>query len=238
MNPHPAITNTAALVADPTRASILLLLIDGKARPAGELAYAAGVSAQTASSHLAKLLDGGLLAVEREGRHRYYRLASPQVVATLEHLASISPAAPVRRRAPNREAQKLQFARCCYDHLAGVLGVRLTQAMVDRGYLAAEPEKRFAITNAGAAWFDDLGVDVDRLKPAATGIARQCLDWTEREHHLAGPLGTRFLAVACERGWFERAEDSRAVAVTAAGWQALDDHLGLKRDAVEPAAAS
>lgn len=238
MNAHPAITSTAALVADPTRASILLLLIDGRARPAGDLAYAAGVSPQTASSHLAKLLDGGLLAVEREGRHRYYRLASPQVVATLEHLAAIGPAAPVRRRPLNREATRLQFARCCYDHLAGVLGVRLTKAMVERGYIAPEPDKRFAVTNSGTAWFEDIGVNVGGLKPSATGIARQCLDWTEREHHLAGPLGTRFLAAACDHGWFERDETSRAVVVTNAGWRALEERLGLTRDAVEQPAAS
>jgi DNA-binding transcriptional ArsR family regulator len=237
MSAHAAIANTAALVADPTRASILLLLVDGRARPAGELAYAAGVSAQTASSHLAKLLDGGMLAVEREGRHRYYRLANEQVVATLEHLAAISPPIPVRRRAPNREAERLQFARCCYDHLAGALGVQLTKAMVGRGYLAGAEDKRYEVTTTGEAWFDSLGVAVGRLKPGPHGLARQCLDWTEREHHLAGPLGTRFLSVACDCGWLRRDSDSRAIRVTSDGWSAFAHHLDVRQIDVERALA-
>jgi DNA-binding transcriptional ArsR family regulator len=124
LNPQPAITSAAALIADPARTAMLLMLVDGRAHPAGELAYCAGVSAQTASSHLAKLLAGGLLSVEREGRHRYYRLAGPRVVSLLEHLASVGPGEPMRRRAPNPAVERLRFARCCYDHLAGRPGRR------------------------------------------------------------------------------------------------------------------
>lgn len=208
---------------------MLLMLVDGRAHPAGELAHCAGVTAQTASSHLAKLLAGGLLSVAREGRHRYYRLAGPRVVSLLEHLASIGPTEPMRRRAPNREVERLAFARCCYDHLAGNLGVAITKAMLSRGYLAQGDGKAFIVPPGGIEWFAHLGLDVERIPPGRHGIACQCLDWTEREHHLAGPLGTHFLARACDLGWFERPPSTRAVDVTAKGWQALQAHLGLER---------
>jgi len=183
MNPQAAITNVAALIADPARAAMLLMLSDGRARPAGELAYNAGVSAQTASSHLAKLLAGGLLSVEREGRHRYYRLTGPDVVSLLKDLASFGTGGPVRRKAPNRDMEQLRFARCCYDHLAGSLGVGITKAMLCRAYLADGGGKAFVVTGDGAEWFGRLGLDVARITPGRHGIARRCLDWTEREHH-------------------------------------------------------
>jgi DNA-binding transcriptional ArsR family regulator len=122
----------ASLIADPARAVMLVGLVDGRALPAGELAYSAGVTPQTASSHLAKLVDGGLLAVEREGRHRYYRLAGAHVAQALEQLAAIRPAEPVRRKAVTANARELSFARCCYDHLAGRLGVAVTDALKRR----------------------------------------------------------------------------------------------------------
>src|SRR6185437_8327833 len=130
---EPNVAAVAALIADPARAAMLTALLDGKALPAGELAYASGITAQTASSHLAKLLAGGLVAVESEGRHRYYRLAGAQIAQALEQLASIRPAGPVvRRRALSAEAKELRFARCCYDHLAGQIGVAVTQALEER----------------------------------------------------------------------------------------------------------
>jgi DNA-binding transcriptional ArsR family regulator len=229
MNPQPAITIVAALIADPARVAMLLMLVDGRAHPAGELAYCAGVSAQTASSHLAKLLAGGLLTAEKEGRHRYYRLASPRVVSLLEHLASVGPSEPMRRRAPNRAVERLRFARCCYDHLAGSLGVGITKAMLNHGYLAQGDGKAFIIPPGGVEWFGRLGLDVDRITPGRHGIACRCLDWTEREHHLAGPLGTHFLARACDLGWFQRPLSTRAVDVTPKGWKALKAHLSLER---------
>ncbi|KMY65262.1 ArsR family transcriptional regulator, partial [Desulfocarbo indianensis] len=132
-------SGTAFLIADPARAAMLTALLDGRALPAGELAHAAGVTAQTASTHLAKLLDGGLLAVETEGRHRYFRLAGGHVAQALEHLAAITPAAAVRRTAPSPKARELGFCRCCYDHLAGQVGVAVTQALQSHGYLLPLP---------------------------------------------------------------------------------------------------
>ncbi|MFC4278237.1 ArsR/SmtB family transcription factor [Achromobacter aloeverae] len=227
MDTEPDIARVAHLIADPARAAMLMLLTDGRARPAGELAYAAAVTPQTASSHLGKLLGGRLLAVETEGRHRYYRLAGPHVAVALEHLAAIIPVTTVRRKPLGRDAQALQFARCCYDHLAGSVGVAVTQALLARGCLVAAQGKRLDVTPAGAAWFADMGLDVTAIAPTPRGLARACLDWTERQHHLAGPLGVRFTALLCEKGWLRRHRDSRAVQVTPLGWTGLRDALGI-----------
>jgi DNA-binding transcriptional ArsR family regulator len=235
MSADPNLSATAFLIAEPARAAMLMLLTDGRALPAGELAYAAGVTPQTASSHLTKLLDGGLLAVEKEGRHRYYRLAGPHVAVALESLASIGAQRPVRRKSPGSKAEKLRFARCCYDHLAGKAGVAITQALMERGFLACGEEKRLSVTPAGAAWFEQLGLDVAALAPGRHGIARQCLDWTERRHHLAGPLGVRLLDLLCAKGWLRRSPNSRSVQITPDGWQGLRVAFGLTPDAIEHA---
>ncbi len=228
MGPHANIATSAFLIADPARSLMLMALLDGRARPAGELAFAAGVTAQTASAHLGKLLHGGLLGVETQGRHRYYRLAGPQVAVTLESLASLGPPGPVRRRPLSRDAQALQFARCCYDHLAGRLGVAVARALEARGCLVPADGKRYDVTPEGSAWFARLGLDVAALKPGRSGLARQCLDWTEREHHLAGPLGVELMAALCARGWLRRSATTRAVQVTPTGWDRLRTRLGIQ----------
>lgn len=221
------IATPAALIGDPTRAAMLQALQDGRAQPASALAWAAGVTAQAASNHLAKLVDGGLLAVEREGRHRYYRLASAEVAHAIEALSVL--ATPVRSLESPRspKARALRDARCCYGHLAGRLGVRVCEALVERDLIRPEADKLFAITDDGRAWFADLGVDVAALR-SPRGVARQCLDWTERRHHLAGPLGVRMLAAMTARGWFVLEAQGRAVRVTAAGEQALREGLGVE----------
>ena len=236
MCPHPAVSSAAFLIADPTRATMLMALADGRAQPAGELAYAAGVTAQTASSHLAKLLAGGLLSVETQGRHRYYRLAGSHVALALENLASIAPSGPVRRMPRSREAQDLQFARCCYDHLAGGLGVAVTQALQDRALVIATDDKQFDVTPAGVEWFNSMGLDMAGLKPTRRGLARQCLDWTERRHHLAGPLGVALMTQFCAKGWVRRLKNSRAVQVTPKGWAGLKEQLGVDERCIEKAA--
>lgn len=235
MESQPNIATSAFLIADPARAAMLVSLLDGSARPAGELAYAAGVTAQTASSHLGKLLAGGLLLVETEGRHRYYRLAGAHVAHALEHLASIGPLHAVRRRPPSVEARSLQFARCCYDHLAGRLGVAVTQGLQQRGFLIAAADKQFEVTPAGIAWFARIGLEVAGLKPGRRGLARQCLDWTERQHHLAGPLGVQLMHQLCANGWLRRARSSRAVQVTPKGWAGLREQLGVDDRVIAPA---
>ncbi len=222
MDHLPSVAEVASLSADPARALMLIGLVDGRALPAGELAYSAGVTPQTASSHLAKLVDGGLLAVEREGRRRYYRLAGAHVAQALEQLAAIRPAEPARRKPVIANARELSFARCCYDHLAGRLGVAVTDALKRREFLVAGVNKTFDVTPAGADWFGHIGVDMGALRPTRRGLARQCLDWTERTHHLAGPLGAAFLNRLCEAGWLRRSRRSRLIDVTPKG------QLGLK----------
>src|SRR6185312_12436666 len=188
MRGEPNIAAVAALIGDPARAAILLALADGRALPAGELAAFAGVSSSAASAHLSKLLEGGLLALERQGRHRYYRFAGPAVATALEGLALIAgqqPSRSVVMRSP--QAQALRYARTCYDHLAGELGVDIAYAMRDRGLISPVKQgKRVDVTKAGAAWFDAVfGIDVGKLRPGRHGLGCKCLDWTERRHHLA-----------------------------------------------------
>jgi len=226
------IASVASLFADPARATMLAALLDGRALPAGELAYAAGVTAQTASAHLSKLLDGGLVTVEREGRHRYYRLAGGHIAEALERLAAIRRQEPVRRKALSSKGKRLRFARCCYNHLAGELGVCVAQSLQHRGFLVAAPNKRFEITTFGATWFASVGVDIQTLTPSRRGLARQCLDWTERTHHVAGPLGVGLLEALCARGWMRRSKESRAIRVTPKGRVELKRQLGISVQAL------
>jgi DNA-binding transcriptional ArsR family regulator len=228
MCPHPNIASTAFLISDPARASMLMALVDGHALPAGELAYAAGVTAQTASTHLAKLLAGGLVEVEAQGRHRYYRLGGSHVALLLENLASVTPLSRPRTRPLSADAQKLRFARCCYDHLAGQLGVAITQALERRGVIVAAADKQFEVTSDGIQWFGRMGLNVPELQPTRRGLARQCLDWSERQHHLAGPLGVQWMDLLCTNGLLRRVKATRAVQVTPQGWVWLKEQLGIE----------
>jgi DNA-binding transcriptional ArsR family regulator len=237
MSPQPNISSVAFLIADPTRAAMLMSLVSGSALPAGELAHAAGVTAQTASAHLAKLLHGGLLSCEQQGRHRYYRLANLHVAAAIEHLATISSVDIVRRRPMNRVERDLRFARCCYDHLAGQLGVAVTQALQQRRFIAPGANKQFELSPAGSAWFATIGVDVNALKPTRNGLARQCLDWTERSHHLAGPLGVELMRALCAAGWLRRTKSSRAIQVTPKGWVSLKAQLDITENMLTTASS-
>jgi DNA-binding transcriptional ArsR family regulator len=231
MRGDPNIATVAALIGDPARAAILAALADGRALPAGELAAAGGLSPSAASAHLNKLLEGSLLALEREGRHRYYRLAGPQVAAAMESLSLIAaqPARSAITRSPQVEA--LRYARSCYDHLAGELGVGIAVALEARGLIASAGQgKQLNVTREGAAWFEAvLDIDVRELKPRPHGLARRCLDWTERRHHIAGPLGTRLLQRCCDFGWLTRSHNSRAVQLTRKGRRKLQEHLGVGR---------
>ncbi len=221
------VSSVAFLIAEPARAAMLIVLADGRALPASELAYAAGVSAQTASFHLAKLLDSGLLTVEKEGRHRYFRLAGSDVALALEHLAAIGPMPPARYQPISREAQSLRFARRCYDHLAGQLGVVVTQGLQEQGFIVPAAEKQFVVTQLGMEWFGSMGLDVSALKPTRRGLARQCLDWTERRHHLAGPLGVQFMTVLCASGWLRCSTSSRVIQLTPQGRAGMEEQLGI-----------
>lgn len=230
------IASPAALIGDPVRAAMLQALQDGRAQPASALAWVAGVSAQAASNHLSRLVEGGLLSVEREGRHRYYRLASAEVAHAIEALSAI--AAPVRSleipRSP--QARALRDARCCYGHLGGRLGVMVAEALVALEVLRPADDKLYEVTAEGRAWFSELGISVAGLA-SPRGIARRCLDWTERRHHLAGPLGVKLLDAMTGRGWLALEPKGRAVRVTAEGARQLRQRLGVSLDAEGDVAA-
>jgi DNA-binding transcriptional ArsR family regulator len=226
--PDAPVARTASLLAVPARAAILLALADGRARPATELARAARISAATASEHLARLTRAGLLLVEREGRHRYFRLRDPEhVTGLLEALAALAPAP--RGPAPHDEAfasSPLRRARTCYRHLAGVLGVAITDALVGKGWLALDG-RFYELSEAGARELESLGVDVEGARRARRTFARACLDWSERRYHLAGALGGALCDRMFEAGWVERNGDSRITRVTPSGRRVLRQRLGV-----------
>ncbi|MGC5040839.1 ArsR/SmtB family transcription factor [Streptomyces sp. DT190] len=216
----------AGLIADETRATCLLALLDGRAWTAGELARHAGVAPSTLSEHLGRLVAGGLLAEERQGRHRYVRLADARVAQLLEDLvAQVHPGTAVRPRGLREASAGSAMARgrTCYDHLAGRLGVTVTDALTARGLLAQDTG--FALTDAGVVWFETAGIGLDRR--GRRPLARACLDWTERRPHLAGVAGAALCRHALEAGWCVRIGSERAVKVTAAGARALSDLLGV-----------
>ncbi|GGM01545.1 transcriptional regulator [Streptomyces fumigatiscleroticus] len=228
----PALARLAGLIADETRATCLLALLDGRAWTAGELARHAGVAASTLSEHLGKLVAGGLLTEERQGRHRYVRLADARVAQLVEDLAAqVSPEAVDRRPRTLRESSAgsaTARGRTCYDHLAGRLGITVTDALTARGLL--RQDTGFALTDAGLAWFGSAGIRLDRT--GRRPLARACLDWTERRPHLAGVAGAALCRHALDTGWCVRIGSGRAVKVTATGERALGDLLGIEATAL------
>lgn len=216
----------AALVADETRAACLLALLDGRAWTAGELARHCGVAASTLSEHLGKLVAGGLLAEERQGRHRYVRLAGARSARLVEDLAArIAPEAaePPRTLRQSGAGSAMARGRTCYDHLAGRLGIAVTDALTARGLL--RQDTGFALTDAGLRWFDAAGIALDRR--GRRPLARACLDWTERRLHLGGAAGAALCRHALREQWCVRIGTERAVRVTDAGERALSALLGL-----------
>ncbi|MFD7709046.1 ArsR/SmtB family transcription factor [Streptomyces sp. NPDC059785] len=221
----------AGLVADGTRAAFLLALLDGRAWTAGELARHAGVAASTASEHLGKLVEAGLLAEERQGRHRYVRLADPRTAQLVEDLAAqVAPGGAERPRTlrETTAGSALARGRTCYDHLAGRLGIAVTDALTARGLL--RQDTGFALTDAGLDWFATAGIGLART--GRRPLARACLDWTERRPHLAGVAGAALCRHALDAGWCVRIGSERAVKVTGLGERTLAELLGIEAAAL------
>lgn len=210
----------AELFADRTRADVIAALLDGRALTAGELARVTGVSAQTISTHLRRLLDGAIVAVEPQGRHRYYRLASEHAGAAFEALASLSPARPVRSLRQSRISTELRFARTCYDHLAGSVAVQLTEALL-REETVIEQGGKYVLSEKGQARLTAFGCDVPDLYRARRSFAHPCLDWSERRHHIAGAVGAALLARMQKLGWASRSPGSRAVRIHHSGIEGI-----------------
>jgi DNA-binding transcriptional ArsR family regulator len=200
----------AVLLGDRARVAMLAALADGRALPAGELARRAGVRPATATAHLRRLVDGGLIRVRVQGRHRYHELASPQVATALEALAQLAPAAPVRSLRQHSTATALAEARTCYDHLAGRRGVELRDQLLAAGALRLLDHRDHALTSAGESLVDALGLDLDAMRASRRVFARSCLDWTQRRPHLAGVLPAALTQRFLADGWLIRGT-SRAV---------------------------
>ena len=223
---EPNVAEIAALLAEPTRAAILFALLDGRERPASELASRAGASPQAARAHLSKLVGGGLLAVTAAGRQRLFRLASPDVAHAIEALATIAKPPQVVALSQTTTIQRLRDARSCYDHLAGRLGIAVTDHFVERRALRLVGDA-FELTRHGATLFRELGIDVERAPTVRRPFARACTDWTERRPHLAGLLGERVLNRYVAAGWLKRNASDRALRITPEGQRELERRLHI-----------
>jgi DNA-binding transcriptional ArsR family regulator len=220
------IAEVAALVGDPARANILAALMGGRALTAGELVYAAGVSPQTTSGHLGKLAEGRLIACVKQGRHRYYRIATPRVAEMLEGIMAVVADAPPRHRPPSKLDDAMRTARTCYDHFAGKLGVGLTDVLCARGHLTLG-EDGGEVTESGVAFLQELGIDLVVARQRRRVFCRPCLDWTERRLHLGGSIGAALAQRCFDLKWLERMRASRALVVTPRGHRGLKDVFGL-----------
>jgi len=233
------------LLAEPARTRMLLALGDGRALPASVLAAEAGVAPSTASEHLATLTDGGLLRVEPQGRHRYYRLRGPEIGALIEAVAAVAPPQRVRSLRQGTRAAALRTARTCYDHLAGRLGVAVFDALLTGHHVAGgdgnhHPERNgrdrlsspgrdvgYRLTAGGRELLEGLGVELPAAGADGEVPLRYCVDWTEQRHHLSGAVGRALAARLLTRGWLVRAQRGRAVHLTDAGRTGLRDWLGV-----------
>ncbi|WP_322906889.1 winged helix-turn-helix domain-containing protein [Paenibacillus campi] len=224
---HSNLANVASLLGEPSRANMLTALLDGRFHTAGELAHAASITPQTASFHLARLTEHGWIRTEKHGRYRYYRLADSETAQRLEQFLAICPLPEVRSFTQSRQMDRLRYGRTCYDHLAGQVGVTLTEALVESGYLLAQ-DGAFEMSVAGADFFTALGLDLPQLRRKRRTFAHACLDWSERKHHVGGALGHGLLHLCLERAWIERMPGMRAIAVTADGQHALQKHFGVQ----------
>ena len=219
------VSKVGKLLGDPSRIEMLSAMVDGRSLTARELAHGAGVSASTASFHLSKLVDAGLLVVLSQGRHHFYRVASPEVGEALQALLRIAPSAKAKPAA--RRRNEVCFARTCYGHLAGVLGLAVAEALQKKGVIEAHGEEDFLLTAKGERFFTKLDIDLADIRASRRLFARQCLDWSERKPHLGGALGQAFTDSLMKRNWLRKKAGSREIRVTKAGEAGLRKLLGV-----------
>lgn len=216
----------AMLLGDKARAIMLWSLLDGRAYTATELSICANISRQSASNHLAKLIEGQLLIVEKQGRHRYYRLANAKVAQIIESMASLIPDTQIKSINTRAKSENITYGRTCYDHLAGELGVKITDALV-KHRIMKPIDNKYIVTTFGVKWFGNLDINIDELKSKKRSFAHKCLDWTERRHHLAGSLGAALLEYMICNDWIRKKRNTRAVLITSLGTKELNDRLKL-----------
>jgi DNA-binding transcriptional ArsR family regulator len=217
----------ASLVCEPARAGILWNLLDGRAYTATELAVAVNISSTSASNHLAKLLEADLLKVDKQGKHRYYSFSHADVAYAVESLANLASRGEVFEKKKDVAPSGLKFCRTCYDHLAGYVGVKIFDSLVQK-QLLARYRGQYRVTTKGQAWLAEFGIQWDEIRAERRPFIRECLDWSERRPHLAGRLGSLLLERMLERGWFRRVRESRELILTANGQKGLLTHLNLE----------
>lgn len=226
MKEGPNFSQIAALIGDPARGNILTALMSGKALTASELASEAGVSAQTASAHLAKLRDSALVAERKSGRHKYFTLASEDVADVLEALMGLAATTGNLRTRTGPKDAAMRQARVCYNHLAGDMGVQMYRALRAQGHVTGS-EDALQLSQSGEILVAELGIEIDSLPASKSPMCKSCLDWSARESHLAGQLGRALLSRFFELGWAGRLPDSRVVQFTSAGKVAFEQRFNL-----------
>ncbi|KQL39350.1 ArsR family transcriptional regulator [Bacillus sp. FJAT-25509] len=222
MNANPNVAVVATLVSETSRAAILTVLLDGRFHPASELAYMAGIKPQTASFHLAKLVDAKLVSVEKQGRHRYYGIRNQEVAHILETLLSIAPPIEIRSLKQASENTAIRFARTCYDHPAGKFGVLLTDSLINLGVINEESQG-FIVTEKGERFFTDFQIDLEKIKKKRRSFSHKCLDWSERRYHIGGALGNALLERFLELNWIQRMPKTRAIKITFEGKKGFNE---------------
>ncbi|MCR8641124.1 winged helix-turn-helix domain-containing protein [Paenibacillus sp. N1-5-1-14] len=217
----------ASLISEPSRAAILSVLMDGRMHTATELAAKARIKPQTASFHLAKMIEAQALTVQQQGRHRYYGIHNPEVAHVMESLLSITPLTPIKSLNQATEDQAIRRARTCYDHLAGNLGVRLTESLRNQ-LIVEEVGKEYVVTQKGEAFFANLNIDLAQVRTKRRAFCLQCLDWSERRYHLAGAVGHALLERLLELQWIERLPKTRAIRITPDGLIGFKDTFSIE----------
>lgn len=231
-NVEPRIDVIGAALGDRSRSLIVAALMDGRAHTAKELAYRARISAQTASHHLQRLTDWGLLARHRQGRHRYYALANSEIAAAIEAMA-VAATTEHLRRLPKRTTREMALARCCYNHLAGRLGVEIADRFAGVGALLSRGGD-FSLTPRGTRLLAEIGLDANGIALRGRPLVRNCLDWTERRFHFAGALGSILLEHFLADAWLERIDETRALRITPKGLALFQSKLQLPADVIDP----
>lgn len=216
----------SALLCETARAKMLWHLLDGRAYTATELSSFAEISNSSASNHLSKLLDSGILKVEKQGRHRYYAFSSSEVAYAIEALAQLARINSTSASIHKQKTSGIQYCRTCYDHLAGFVGVKIVEGMEDKGFLKKH-DKRYEVTGKGWDWLSKFNLFENQYTSCHRAVTRQCLDWSERRPHLGGKLGADLLQAMLDRNWFKKVQFSRELVVTPTGSQEIYELLGI-----------
>ncbi|WP_408028008.1 ArsR/SmtB family transcription factor [Tenacibaculum litoreum] len=215
------------MLGDKSRAIILWNLLDGRAYTATELATSANISLQSASNHLKKLVSANILSVEKQGRHRYFKFTNDEVAQVIESMASLISIDNDYKKIKTPKLNDFTYARTCYDHLAGNLGVKITTALLTNKIIKIS-DKNYVVTKYGEEWFNEVGVSINAIQQKKRSFAHQCLDWSERKHHIAGALGASLLEAMIKKDWLRKKPNSREIIITSIGRIQLKNKLNLE----------